>query len=537
MPLWGHRTWERVADELELEEALEQVETPTPAPAPTAKPRGRFSYDAATRGGRNTGWVRVAGQDANGVVGAAGRTLRERSRDLARNNPIASAAIRVLTAGIVGEGIRPRANTGLGDATDRRIDELWSEWIADASAETNLDFYGLQTLAVRSSLESGEVIIRRRIRRLEDGLPVPLQLQVLEADLLDESKSEDLGARGRIVQGVEYDAIGRLSAYWLRDRHPGDTLGMGKSYESRRVPAAGVAHLFEPLRPGQCRGVPFLAPVMTSIRDIGDYRDAERYRARVAACVVAFVRGNDGAEEGISGEDYEAGLVTDSDGHAIDNLEPGLIAYLRGDKEITFSNPPAAGGNPQFLVSELQQIAAGGGMTYEDLSGDLSKVNFSSYKAGRVVQNRRIRVLQTQLVIPMVCRPVRRWFIDMAITAGLIPARPEVYRTRWIPPAFPEIDRAKEAAADLAELRAGTLDLFEALMRRGVDPEDALRAHKRVRELVETYGLVFDSLPYQTSKAGGMQPGAAPAEPDEPEDEDPEDDESEDAPQAEPEDP
>tara|TARA_R100001086_G_scaffold228674_1_gene148230 strand:- start:3834 stop:5246 length:1413 start_codon:yes stop_codon:yes gene_type:complete len=455
-------------------------------------------------------------------VGSAGRTLRERSRDLARNNAVAASAIRVLTADIVGTGIVPRASTGIA-TLDKQIDSLWTAWVQEASAETDLDVYGLQTLAVRSWLESGEVLIRRRTRRPEDGLPVPLQLQVIEAEHLDDTKAGELKSGGRIVQGVEFDPIGRRSAYWLRDRHPGDSTGVGASLASRPVAAANVAHLYEPLRPGQCRGVPFLAPVMTSIRDLGDYRDAERYRAKVAACFVAFIHGGDVDDQGITDDDYPTDVadVTDSDGIPIENLEPGMMPRLRNGKHVTFSNPPKAGASPAFLTSEQQSIAAGLGMTYEDLSGDLSKVNFSSFKAGRETKNRRIRVIQTQIVVPMICRPIRRWFIDTAVAAGLLPAHPKVHATRWITPAFPEIDRSKEAAADLTEMRTGTLTLGDALARRGLDLEDTLNEHKRTLDLVNELGLVFDSLPSLVSKAGQAQPDT---EPDDSEDDEPPED-------------
>ena len=75
---------------------------------------------------------------------------------------------------------------------------------------------------MRSLVESGEVLVRLRERRVEDGLPVPLQLQVLEADHLDSGKTEELRDGGFILQGIEFDALGRRRAYWLYPTHPGD---------------------------------------------------------------------------------------------------------------------------------------------------------------------------------------------------------------------------------------------------------------------------------------------------------------------------
>lgn len=122
-------------------------------------------------------------------------------------------------------GIRPRAATGT-DALDNRINELWEAWAARSDADGLADFHGLTTLAVREMIEGGDVFLRRRIRRAEDKLPVPLQLQLLEADHLDDTKIGALPDGGRIMRGIEYDTIGRRRAYWLfavwrRSRHRG----------------------------------------------------------------------------------------------------------------------------------------------------------------------------------------------------------------------------------------------------------------------------------------------------------------------------
>jgi capsid protein len=143
-------------------------------------------------------------------------------RDLVRNNPHAAKAVAVLVNNIVGSGIMPRAASG-DDKLDRKVDALFERWTADCDADGQLDFYGLQTLICREMVEAGEVLVRRRLRRASDGLAVPLQLQVLEADFLDATKSSNVGA-GRIVQGIEFDPVGKRRAYWLHPEHPGDAM-------------------------------------------------------------------------------------------------------------------------------------------------------------------------------------------------------------------------------------------------------------------------------------------------------------------------
>ena len=166
-------------------------------------------YDGASKGRRTDGW-RAPGSSADTEIGVAGALLRDRMRDLVRNNPHAAKAVAVLVNNIIGAGIMPRAASG-DDKLDGKADALFTRWTADCDADGQLDFYGLQTLICREMVEAGEVLVRRRLRRASDGLPVPLQLQVLEADFLDATKSGALGA-GRLVQGIEFDPVGKRRA-------------------------------------------------------------------------------------------------------------------------------------------------------------------------------------------------------------------------------------------------------------------------------------------------------------------------------------
>jgi hypothetical protein len=109
---------------------------------------------------------------------------------------------------------------------------------------------------------------------------------------------------------------------------------------------------------------------MRRFRDLDSYEDAEIMRKRVEACVTAIVYGDELEEEGI------AAKVTDANGNIVETMEPGLIAYARGGKEIEFNTPSAVGGYAEFKRCEIQSIAAATGLTYELLSGDLSRVNY-----------------------------------------------------------------------------------------------------------------------------------------------------------------
>jgi lambda family phage portal protein len=452
-------------------------------------------YDGAAVGRRTDGWRTAATSADTEIAGGAAR-LRHRMRDLTRNNPHAAKAVAVLVNNIVGAGIRPRAASG-DAALDKAVNDLWERWSARADADGLADYHGLTTLAVRGMIEGGDVFVRRRMRRPGEGLPVPMQLQLLEADHLDEGRSEAFASGARVVRGIEYDAIGRRSAYWLFPDHPGD-LGVpaSRSIQSVRVPADGIAHLFERQRV-QSRGVPWGTPAMRALRDLDDWTNAELVRKKTEACLVGVVIGADEADQGV------APSVIDAEGKTIEQFEPGLIAYARGGKDIKFNQPASTAGVSEWLRAQLHIIAAGFRVPYELLTGDLSQVNYSSLRGGLVEFRRMVDALQWQLVIPGFCEPIWAWFCEAAWTAGLIP-RPAI-KVEWSPPRFDAVDPLKDAQADLLMIRSGTMTLPQAIARQGYDPERQLEEIADANTLLDRLGLVLDSDPRRMTKTGAAQ--------------------------------
>ena len=172
-------------------------------------------YDAAGNGRRMSEWNTPSSGPNTAIVGL--QKIRDRARDIVRNEWSGAANVRVWTTNIVGTGIVPRPRTQ-NAGLKKRLKTLWNSWVQFADADQVLDFYGLQALVVRSWFMAGECFIRERPRRLSDGLPVPFQVQVLEADmvpLLDADVWPGMVAGNYIRQGVEFDRIGRRVAYWF----------------------------------------------------------------------------------------------------------------------------------------------------------------------------------------------------------------------------------------------------------------------------------------------------------------------------------
>ena len=469
----------------------------------------RRSYDGASRGRLKDGWS-TSGTSANAEIAAAGSILRDRMRDLVRNNPLAAQAVQVLVNNMIGDGIRPRANTGDKEA-DKKINKLFEQWSKGADAHGHTDFYGLQALAVREMIEGGDLFGIKRPRRAVKGLKIRLQVELFEADHLDDSRQDYRNDQSRIDQGIEYDRTGRRAAYWMFPDHPGDnSAAWRRKFESVRIPADRVAHLFERQRV-QSRGAPWGAPSMTALRDLDDWRIAEMVRKKTEACLVGVVFG----DETETGVNVDPG-VFDVNGNPIEHFEPGMIAQGRG-KDIKFNSPATTGGIREWNLVQTMAISSGFRVPYPLMSGDFSQANFSSNRAGLNEFRRMVTQMQWLVIIPMFCQRIWDWFTEAAWTAGEI-SSPTV-PVEWAPPKFESVNPWQDAQTDLLETRAGFTSLQQQIGKRGYDMRDVLEEQARALEVVDALKLILDSDPRRVTRQGMFQSDAD--DPPDPETDDP----------------
>jgi len=325
-----------------------------------------------------------ADTDVNPGLGA----IRARSRDLARNAPLAGGAINTTVTSTVGSGLaaQPRIDRQLlelsdadADAWERRARTIWEAWAetTECDVEGELDFYGLQSLAFRSVLESGDLLSVFRWRPRSGSL-FGTRLQVVEADRVSNPRFE-LDSPSRAL-GVEVDADGRVVAYHVQQGHPGDVFLYPERQDWTRIPARGPSGrrvawlLYDKRRPGQRRGVPYLASVVEPMKQLERYTESELTAAVVSAMFTVFVKSE--ADAGISGIVGEDAPPTAGDIH----LGPGLIADLNPGEEVQFANPgrPNAQFDP-FVMSILRQVGVSLELPFEILIKHFQ----SSYSASR----------------------------------------------------------------------------------------------------------------------------------------------------------
>jgi lambda family phage portal protein len=394
-----------------------------------------------------------------------------------------------LVSNIIGTGIRPQSQHP-DPAMRVLIEALWERWEQECDATGSMDFYGLQALACRQMVEAGEAFLRL-VTPEPNGAALPFRLQLLDPSQIDGSLNRDPGAGLRIRSGIEIDAEGKRRAYYVLPYAPGELVTYT---EAVRLPAEDIIHLFEPLAPGQLRGLPWLTPALLRLNDLQQYEDAQLMRQKVSALFTGFIYSPDGAAAGFTGEQTGSALEA--------GLEPGTLKLLPAGYDLKFSDPAEVGAEyDAFVRVQLRAVAAAIGTTYEQLSGDMTGVNYSSARVALIDFRRRVQAIQQQIVVHQLCRPVWRRFIETAVLQGALQGDlDELLSARWIPPGFQHVDPLKDAQAEILMINSGLKSRSEAVGERGRDVEELDQELAADQARAAGLGLAFSS---STSRPSG----------------------------------
>ncbi len=461
-------------------------------------------YEAADKGRRTSGWNPTGGS-ANSEIAGSKIFVRNRSRDLVRNNPYAARGMQVITNNVVGRGIitQIKLDTRAKISTkERRVNDIWRAWagtrVCDFEGIHNL--FGLQRLLMRAVVESGDVLVRlRRTNRRRvmgpNGKIVevpPFQLQILEGDFVATNRINRLLDNGNsIIEGIEIDPGGRVVAYHLFKSHPGNiNLSILNSFDTIRVPVEEILFLFRMDRPGQFSGMPWLAADILRLRDFDLYEDAQLKRQQCAAMYTAFVHDLEGVDD--IGEEAEEEAIGEK-------MEPGLIEILPPGKDIKLSNPPGADNYKEYTSVVLRSIASGLGITYESLTGDLSEVNFSSARMGWLEMQRNIDSWRSNIMINQFMAPVFNWFKEGLDLIGEGAANA---RAVFTPPRREMIDPTKEVTAIKTQIRSGMKTLSESIREAGKDPDTHFEEYAQDMKTLDELDLILDTDPRKTDRSG-----------------------------------
>jgi lambda family phage portal protein len=489
---------------------------------------GAAYYQGAKASRLNYNWS-TGQESADTTLSDEIQTLRNRSRDLNRNNAIASGITGTLTVNTVKTGLRPQARirpdrvpldeNGIRrfQQDAERIYEQWSPW---ADARCQLTFEEIQSLAVRQIVESGEFLTLRRALKTDNGRPFMLALDIMEPDRLETPGQARLNPQVRF--GIEQNSFGAPVAYHIRKTHPGDTFYRPRQDATAytRIPARDpggrplVLHVYPVLRPGQTRGVPFFAPVIDQFKILADYIEAELVAARVAACFAAFIKTDDPYAAAVGRSED-----TNDNSQRLEALEPGMVEYLGQNQDVTFANPNRPGDTfDAFVERILRMIGASLGLPYELVIKDFSKTNYSSARAALLQAYRVFQVWQ-QMLVNHLCQPVwellveEAWLRGRLVAPGFEKYKWEYTRALWIPPGWQWVDPLKEVDANTQAVRMGFKTRADVCAEQGDDWEAKAEQMAREKAVYEELGLVWNAeSATKTADKGGTRKKETPNE-------------------------
>lgn len=479
------------------------------------------SYDGASKDRRSLSSWTTFGYDADTDILTDLPALRERSRDLVRNNPIASGVTKTKLTWVVGSGIRLQSR--IDRAALNMSDDQADEWEAKCEREWRL-FWSTKDVDLSRTLngpsitrqvyqqknENGDIFILfpRRTRR---NVPYDLCLQLIEADRV-ENKNQSMDTL-TLAGGIRKDEDGCPIEYHILKNHPGNIYGAAKEWIiypafGSRTGLRNVIHYYAPTRPGQSRGVPDLSAVIEPLKQLGRYTDAEIMAAVISGYFTVFIE----TESGEGNFDYtnigdETGRTTSDKDYKLGN---GAIIELAKGEKIHDSNP----GRPNatfdsFVLAVLRQIGVALEVPFELLVKHFT----ASFSAARAAVNEMWKFVMSerQHLADNFLRLVFEVWMWEAVATGRIAApgffadpliRAAYLGSDWIGPAKGQIQEAQEVEAAAKRVEHG----FSTLQQETTQLTGGDWETNHVQQVKERKKRLADGLiepPIEQAAAGG----------------------------------
>ncbi len=424
------------------------------------------------------------------------QVLRNRSRGLSINNEFTRRYLKLIKTNIVGpDGVQIAlqathdTNKNQPDFANDLIENHFSVWgrPENCTVTGKIDWRKTQELVLESVARDGESLVL--FHRGPQFGPYNFQIQILEAEHLDEFYNTVLQNGNVVVQGVELNAYGRPVAYHIWQRNPTDYTNTAVTQNKRiRIEAGDILHVYNIERASQERGFPWTVASMEGLHQVKKYREATLIAAREAANKMIFFKQNDNVDFTDDEEPDDAGNIT---------LEstPGQHQILPRSwdvQHVDFNQPTTTFGDYQKNV--VRPLAAGMGVSYNSLSGDLESVNYSSARFGGLEDHAQYRSDQ-QWFINAFVRPVyEEWLKMQLITDSWNLAIPLSkfqkfanvdYRAR----TWQSVDPLKDLNADLGAVAANITSVSDVIRKSGRDPDAVFAQIAKDKAKMEQLGI------------------------------------------------
>jgi lambda family phage portal protein len=317
----------------------------------------------------------------------------------------------------------------------------------------------------------------------------PLELKLLEADMVPLEHNSFAANGNRIIAGIEYDDNGKKTAYHLHKFHPGEMQSSTNyAWGLVRIESEQILHIFHSERPGQQRGISWLTPILVELKTLGDFNDSVLERQRLQNLYMGVITkpaplaGQENIDP-LTGQMIE----TAANGAAMISMEPGAMVELAPGEDMKFSAPPDAGNNySEYVKTRLQNIASGVGLPFISLSGDVENLSDRSLRV--VIQDfrRQVEAHQFNLIIGQFLRPVyKAWLYWSVMTGSLLPSEAKkASLCEFAPPRFKYYHPVQDVQSLKAEVEAGFRSRSSVIAELGNDPDmvDSERASDALRE-------------------------------------------------------
>ena len=449
-------------------------------------------------------------------------TLRQRARSLYMSAPLAVSAIKTNRTNIVGQGLRLKSTIDsdfLGMTAEAAAEwqrnaerefELWAESKFCDSTRAN-NFYEIQQTACMSWLMNGDACVLLEYDKRYKFYPYGLRVHLIESDRVSTPHSSgnnvnlyavDPNTRNRIFNGVEVDNGGRVIAYHICSTYPNSNLRAEKKWS--RVKAFGektgtpnVLMIYETERAEQYRGVPYLAPVIESLKQLTRYSEAEMMAAVINGFFTAFVTSESGTTEtGFTGVVDDEDKMTDDE--VSYELGPGIVNMLRPGEHIEIADAKRPSGNfDAFTTSLAKYIGAALEIPVELLTKNFSS-SYSASRAALLEAWKAFRMKRSWLAADF-CQPVYEIFLTEAVASGRIKAPgffldPMIKKAycgaQWNGPAQGMLDPVKEVSAAEKRINIGiSTRQRETIEMTGGDFESNISQLARENDLMKKAGL------------------------------------------------
>ena len=491
-------------------------------------------YDAADMYGEHMRNWQPYLPSPDGQINMYRDTIVSRVRDLARNDGWASGAVTRAVDNAVGATFRPIFKPDFGALRmytgNKAFDHVWANEYGqalDAAYRTwstdegrYCDSQRLQTiqemmwLAFRHKLVDNDAlaIVHWKPERVGMGRArYSTAIQLVDPDRLSNPnlRFDSDTMRG----GVEVDEDGAAIAYHIRKAHQGDYWSAAASVTWERIPRetewgrAIVVHNFDSDRAGQHRGgAGILTPVLQRLKMLTRYDGAELDSAIVNAIFAAYIESPydpEMVESALRSDDdfgaYQSERVRFHDDKQLKLTGTRIPILFPGEKinMVQASRPNSNFGD--FEKAVLRNVAAGAGLSAQQVSNDWSDVNYSSAR-GALLEAWKTLSRRRNFFGVGFGQPIAACFVEesfetdpLPLPAGAPPFmqfRTAYSRAKWMGPGRGIIDPVKERQGSILGMDAGLSTLEdEAAELGGLDYRETLAQRAIEVEMFRSLGL------------------------------------------------